>query len=147
MTAAAKITSNDPQPFFMVTADAADVRFQEDVLILAGDIANTMEVLEETLLLLKARFQRIFFCPGSLADWWNTCPVMVWPWGGRRLLKLKPQTDEVGDFGLQLHRGGFEGTSIGKALVIVLQGVGETKTHTHTENLGRILRKMQRRKM
>ncbi|CAK9006929.1 unnamed protein product, partial [Durusdinium trenchii] len=78
--------------------------FQEDVLILAGDIANTMEVLEETLLLLKARFQRIFFCPGSLADWWNTCPVMVWPWGGRRLLKLKPQTDEVGDFGLQLRR-------------------------------------------
>ncbi|CAK9004276.1 Parkin coregulated gene protein-like [Durusdinium trenchii] len=92
--------------------------FQEDVLILAGDIANTMEVLEETLLLLKARFQRIFFCPGSLADWWNTCPVMVWPWGGRRLLKLKPQTDEVGDFGLQLHRKVF-------ALLPALQGVGQ----------------------
>eukprot|EP00435_Cladocopium_sp_Y103_P015782 s551_g3.t2 len=43
--------------------------FQEDVLILAGDIANTMEVLQETLLLLKSRFSRIFFCPGNHDLW------------------------------------------------------------------------------
>lgn len=59
------------------------LRFQEDVLILAGDIANTMEVLQETLLLLKSRFSRIFFCPGNhdlwMQGWKNGNSLEPWP--------------------------------------------------------------------
>ena len=57
-------------------------RFRNDTLILAGDVANTFEALKHSVLLLRERFGRVFFCPGSSAasgfafakcDCWRSC--------------------------------------------------------------------------
>ncbi|CAE7607267.1 Pacrg [Symbiodinium natans] len=49
--------------------DLAPAEFRNDVLILAGDVANTFEVLKESILLLRERFGRVFFCPGNHDLW------------------------------------------------------------------------------
>ncbi|CAE7439971.1 Pacrg [Symbiodinium microadriaticum] len=43
--------------------------FRNDVLILAGDVANTFEALKHSVLLLRERFGRVFFCPGNHDLW------------------------------------------------------------------------------
>ena len=43
--------------------------FQQDALILAGDVAHVYELLQETLLNLKAKFKHLFFVPGNHDLW------------------------------------------------------------------------------
>lgn len=86
-------------------------RFQEDVLILAGDIANTMEVLQETLLLLKSRFGRIFFCPGNHDLW-----MQGWK-NGNSLDKLKAILKFCKSKGIETAPG-VVNTGVGPLLVV-----------------------------
>jgi len=41
----------------------------DDYLVLAGDVAANLEVLEETLRLLASRFKKVFYCPGNHEVW------------------------------------------------------------------------------
>jgi predicted phosphodiesterase len=43
--------------------------YQEDALIVAGDVADREEVLRDTLSLLKSRFREVFFVPGNHELW------------------------------------------------------------------------------
>ncbi len=45
-----------------------------DALIVAGDIADTLETVEATLALLRARFREVFFVPGNHELWVRTEP-------------------------------------------------------------------------
>ncbi|CAJ1358425.1 unnamed protein product [Effrenium voratum] len=72
--------------------------FRDDVLILAGDVANTMEVLQQTLLLLKKRFARVFFCPGN-HDLWTQ------GWRGDSMEKLRAILDFCGSAGIETRPG------------------------------------------
>lgn len=47
----------------------SDYDFQEDVLIIAGDIANQPQIIEETLITLHRKFRRLFFVPGNHELW------------------------------------------------------------------------------
>lgn len=47
----------------------SDTVYQKDVLIVAGDIASNVEVIEETLVLLCSKFQHVFFVPGNHELW------------------------------------------------------------------------------
>ena len=37
-----------------------------DTIIVAGDIANSLGVLEKALQMLIAKFQHVFYCPGTI---------------------------------------------------------------------------------
>lgn len=39
--------------------------YQHDALVLAGDVSDSLPVLEETLLALTQRFKHVFFLPGN----------------------------------------------------------------------------------
>jgi predicted phosphodiesterase len=46
-----------------------DVAYREDVLIVAGDISDRMEVLRSTLALLRSTFAHVFYVPGNHELW------------------------------------------------------------------------------
>jgi Icc-related predicted phosphoesterase len=52
--------------------------YQKDVLLVAGDIADRMEVIRDTLATLRSRFQRVFYMPGNHELWvrGDTCDSM-----------------------------------------------------------------------
>jgi Icc-related predicted phosphoesterase len=43
--------------------------YQNDVLIVAGDIADTNEIIKRTLSLLRSRFKMVFYTPGNHELW------------------------------------------------------------------------------
>lgn len=43
--------------------------YQEDFLVLAGDISHELEQLQEVLILMVKRFKRVFFVPGNHDVW------------------------------------------------------------------------------
>lgn len=43
--------------------------YQNDVLLIAGDVTHDLELLEKTLMLLKRRFMEVFFVPGNHELW------------------------------------------------------------------------------
>lgn len=50
----------------------SDVDYKKDALIVAGDIADRLELIEETLSLLRSRFRSLFFTPGNHELWVRT---------------------------------------------------------------------------
>ena len=50
----------------------SDVAYQQDALIVAGDVADQLEIIRDTLSLLRAKFQRVFFMPGNHELWVRT---------------------------------------------------------------------------
>ena len=44
-------------------------RYQSDALIVAGDVANDIAKVEQTLRLLKTRFAQVFYVPGNHDLW------------------------------------------------------------------------------
>jgi predicted phosphodiesterase len=48
------------------------VAYQNDALIVAGDVADQLEIIRDTLKLLRAKFQRVFFMPGNHELWIRT---------------------------------------------------------------------------
>jgi len=49
--------------------EISDTEFQNDVIILAGDISHSMKHLEETFAIFKTKFKEVFFVPGN-HDFW-----------------------------------------------------------------------------
>ena len=43
--------------------------YRDDALIVAGDISNRLEIIRETLLLLRAKFRHVLFTPGNHELW------------------------------------------------------------------------------
>lgn len=43
--------------------------YRQDTLLVAGDIADRLEVLEDTLALLRSRFAKVFYTPGNHELW------------------------------------------------------------------------------
>lgn len=54
---------------FELIKQLSEVEYQQDVLIVAGDIADQLDIIRETLSLLRSRFQRVFFMPGNHELW------------------------------------------------------------------------------
>lgn len=47
----------------------SNVAYQEDALVVAGDIADRIEIIRDTLSLLLSRFRHVFFVPGNHELW------------------------------------------------------------------------------
>src|SRR5436305_10186497 len=46
--------------------------YQHDVVLVAGDIADSLSVIAKTLSLLRARFRQVFYVPGNHELWTRT---------------------------------------------------------------------------
>ncbi len=53
----------------LVVEHLPDNTFNEDVLIVAGDIADSLEIIEHTLALLRSKFRQICYVPGNHELW------------------------------------------------------------------------------
>ena len=49
--------------------ELSGVAYRSDALIVAGDISDRLEVIRETLQLLRAKFRHVFFTPGNHELW------------------------------------------------------------------------------
>lgn len=47
----------------------SDSEYQQDALILSGDVAHNLNLLQETVLRLKSKFAQLFFVPGNHDLW------------------------------------------------------------------------------
>lgn len=49
--------------------DLSDIEYRDDALIVAGDISDRLDVIRETLLLLRSKFRHVLFTPGNHELW------------------------------------------------------------------------------
>ena len=49
--------------------ELSDTEYRNDTLIVAGDISDRMEIIRETLLLLRSKFHQLLFTPGNHELW------------------------------------------------------------------------------
>jgi predicted phosphodiesterase len=49
--------------------ELSDTEYRDDTLIVAGDISDRLEIIRETLLLLRSKFRRLLFTPGNHELW------------------------------------------------------------------------------
>ncbi len=49
--------------------ELSDSEYRDDALIVAGDISDRLEIIRETLLLLRGKFRQLFFTPGNHELW------------------------------------------------------------------------------
>ena len=49
--------------------ELSETRYQEDVLLVAGDIASRIEIIQATLSLLRSKFLALFYVPGNHELW------------------------------------------------------------------------------
>src|SRR5687767_12995947 len=49
--------------------ELSDTAYREDALIVAGDVSHRLEIIRETLLLLRAKFRHVLFTPGNHELW------------------------------------------------------------------------------
>ena len=54
---------------FRWLAELSDTEYRDDALIVAGDISDRIEVIRETLLLLRSKFRHLLFTPGNHELW------------------------------------------------------------------------------
>src|SRR5215203_1761144 len=47
----------------------SDTAYHDDALIVAGDISDRLEVIRETLSLLRSKFRHVLFTPGNHELW------------------------------------------------------------------------------
>lgn len=52
-----------------VVAELSDTEYQNDALIVAGDVSDHLDTLHNSLLLLRSKFQRVFYVPGNHELW------------------------------------------------------------------------------
>ncbi len=53
----------------LVIQQLSDTLYQHDVLIVAGDIASQIDIIKETLDLLRSKFHHVFYVPGNHELW------------------------------------------------------------------------------
>jgi Calcineurin-like phosphoesterase len=49
--------------------ELSDTEYRDDVLIVAGDVSDRLEIIGETLLLLRSKFRQLLFTPGNHELW------------------------------------------------------------------------------
>ena len=54
---------------FLWLRQLSDTAYRDDALIVAGDISDRLDVIRETLLLLRSKFRHILFTPGNHELW------------------------------------------------------------------------------
>ena len=52
-----------------VVQEVSSTAYQNDVLIVAGDVADELKIIEATLLLLRSKFRHVLFVPGNHELW------------------------------------------------------------------------------
>jgi predicted phosphodiesterase len=60
-----------------VLQQLSETLYRDDILIVAGDIASQMKKIQQTLLILRAKFRHVFYLPGNHELWvkheqWNS---------------------------------------------------------------------------
>mmetsp|Transcript_19686 Transcript_19686/g.61869 ORF Transcript_19686/g.61869 Transcript_19686/m.61869 type:complete len:711 (-) Transcript_19686:38-2170(-) len=75
-----------------------ELEYQEDVLIVAGNVANTHHTLTKGLKTLKSKFRRVFYVPGNEDVWMNPGEVhnSRFPDSFAKFLSLLETCDELG---------------------------------------------------
>ena len=73
-----------------------DFKFQEDVLIVAGNMCDTRVALARALTTLKAKFRRVFYVPGNHEHWMNLSEGGKYPDSLAKLLSFYDLCDELG---------------------------------------------------
>jgi Calcineurin-like phosphoesterase len=54
---------------FLWLTELSDTAYGDDTLIVAGDVSDRLEVIRETLLLLRSKFRHVLFTPGNHELW------------------------------------------------------------------------------
>ena len=54
---------------FSWLTELSNIAYRDDTLIVAGDVSDRLEVIRETLLLLRAKFRHVLFTPGNHELW------------------------------------------------------------------------------
>ena len=54
---------------FQWLTELSDTAYRDDTLIVAGDISDRVEIIRETLLLLRSKFRHVLFTPGNHELW------------------------------------------------------------------------------
>jgi len=54
---------------FLWLTQLSDTTYRDDTLIVAGDISDRLDVIRETLLLLRSKFRHVLFTPGNHELW------------------------------------------------------------------------------
>jgi hypothetical protein len=49
--------------------ELSDTEYRDDALIVAGDVSDRVEIIRETLLLLRSKFRKLLFTPGNHELW------------------------------------------------------------------------------
>lgn len=70
--------------------------FQEDVLVVAGNVADTLKALVRALRALKAKFRRVFFTPGNHEMWIHPSEVKKFPDSIAKFNAIMEVCDELG---------------------------------------------------
>jgi len=73
-----------------------DFDFQEDVLIVAGNLCDTRNALARALVTLKAKFRRVFYVPGNHELWLNPSEAARYPDSLAKLMGVFELCDELG---------------------------------------------------
>lgn len=59
----------DYEENFRWLQELSDTEYRDDVLIVAGDVSDRLEIIQETLLLLRSKFRQLLFTPGNHELW------------------------------------------------------------------------------
>lgn len=54
---------------FLWLKELSDIAYRDDTLIVAGDVSDRLEIIRETLLLLRSKFRHVLFTPGNHELW------------------------------------------------------------------------------
>lgn len=73
-----------------------DFKFQEDVLIVAGNMCDTRNGLLRAFTTLKAKFRRIFWVPGNHEMWLHPSEASKYPDTFAKLMSMLEACDELG---------------------------------------------------
>jgi len=73
-----------------------DFKFQEDVLIVAGNVSDTKNALVRALTTLKSKFRRVFYTPGNHELWLHPSEASRYPDSLAKLLAIFEACDELG---------------------------------------------------
>ncbi|HEV8430504.1 MAG TPA: metallophosphoesterase [Pyrinomonadaceae bacterium] len=55
--------------------ELSDTEYRDDVLIIAGDVSDRLEVIRETFLLLRSKFRQLLFTPGNHELWVRSADI------------------------------------------------------------------------
>src|ERR1051325_3253343 len=54
---------------FLWLSELSNSAYRDDTLIVAGDVSDRLDIIRETLLLLRAKFRHLLFTPGNHELW------------------------------------------------------------------------------